>query len=453
MEQHGFGVRRSRPGSGRQGEPGQLLVLGADRPLRLDAQPVWPVHGQCLPFRALGQPCRGAPAIQLDAGRAIVQACTFMQDGKHVQVGAQVRSALLTSNQAMGGFEFENSAGPRVQAFANEVDPLDVVPGARAHYRLKVGAVGDDGYLRRWHGRENRGTADAPRPCAWSEPTSQLVLPVLIDQPYRLTVELEVPIHAQTPRRASIWTTNVWPPSRPTAGCWRRNCLPRRAVKWCSNCAAEVGFPALSCRIPRTTGLWASLSSPSACEPRTRRNRYSTSMRGTGRSSESVKVNLLSTRYSRTDRIASAFCLPSHFHQTFYGHWRVSKYSCSSAAAWKIPFTPTSSLGVFQTAFAARRGRSEDKAARSERRPQAARLSPPNGPRSESSVVPADGSLPTSDRLPSKSPPTALRLDPDPTWFSPIARGVIQSPQSTRGKQVACALRDEANALLIVART
>ena len=47
---------------------------------------VGPVHGQRLPFRRLGQPRQRAPAIQLDAGKAIVQGCTFAKEGTHVCV-------------------------------------------------------------------------------------------------------------------------------------------------------------------------------------------------------------------------------------------------------------------------------------------------------------------------------------------------------------------------------
>ena len=64
-------------------------------------------------------------AIQLDAGKAIVQGCTFARKGIHVQAAKEVRSALLTSNQAEGGFQVDNRAGKRLQTFANEEAPDD----------------------------------------------------------------------------------------------------------------------------------------------------------------------------------------------------------------------------------------------------------------------------------------------------------------------------------------
>jgi hypothetical protein len=63
---------------------------------------------------------KGAPAIQLDAGKAIVEACTFAKKGTHVRVGKDAASCLAVANQAQGGFHVENEAGERLQAVANE---------------------------------------------------------------------------------------------------------------------------------------------------------------------------------------------------------------------------------------------------------------------------------------------------------------------------------------------
>jgi hypothetical protein len=64
----------------------------------------------------------GSPAIQLDAGKAIVQGCTFSQTNLHVQVGSNVTSAILTANQAAGGLRVENHIGKRAQMGLNEGD-------------------------------------------------------------------------------------------------------------------------------------------------------------------------------------------------------------------------------------------------------------------------------------------------------------------------------------------
>jgi hypothetical protein len=62
----------------------------------------------------------GSAAIQLDAGKAIVQGCTFAQKGVDVRVGSNVVSAILTANQATGGFQVNNEAGQHAQMGLNE---------------------------------------------------------------------------------------------------------------------------------------------------------------------------------------------------------------------------------------------------------------------------------------------------------------------------------------------
>jgi hypothetical protein len=146
----------------------------------------WDNHGQ------------GAPAIQLDAGKAMVQGCTFSLEGIHVQAGEKLRSAILTGNQALGGFRADNRAGVRVQMLANETDPLEATPEARSHYRIHVGALGDGQYLRQFNGRERRGSGVVRRPMRWSTAASTLDLPVAAGKPYEIAIELAVPKEAES---------------------------------------------------------------------------------------------------------------------------------------------------------------------------------------------------------------------------------------------------------------
>lgn len=134
---------------------------------------------------------KGSPAIQLDAGRAIVQGCTFLQDAVAVEVGPEVTSAIFFGNQAVGGFQVENSAGDKAQISLNEPDPIRWTPEARAHYRITVGAVGDGRYLRGFHGPER-----SDRPFRWSSENAMLILPVLRGKPATVTVDLSVPAQA-----------------------------------------------------------------------------------------------------------------------------------------------------------------------------------------------------------------------------------------------------------------
>jgi hypothetical protein len=135
--------------------------------------------------------CRnaGSPAIQLDAGRAIVQGCTFGEERLCVRVGSNVVSAILTANQAIGGFIADNQAGGHAQIALNEKEtPFIWTPEMSSHYRIRVG-VGDRHYLRNWHGRE--GATD--KQWRWSTADSQLVLPVSPNEPYKLLLDADVP--------------------------------------------------------------------------------------------------------------------------------------------------------------------------------------------------------------------------------------------------------------------
>ncbi len=62
----------------------------------------------------------GSPALQLDAGKAILQGNTFGAGRHHVHVGPQVQSALISGNQGEQGVEINNHAGKRLQSMMNE---------------------------------------------------------------------------------------------------------------------------------------------------------------------------------------------------------------------------------------------------------------------------------------------------------------------------------------------
>ncbi|MCS6777377.1 MAG: glycoside hydrolase family 55 protein [Chthonomonadaceae bacterium] len=141
----------------------------------------------------------GSPALQLDAGRVIVQGCTFQHEGVCAQIGAQVVSAVLTGNQATGGFRVENRAGRRTVALANEPEPFALTAAMKRHYRIQVGASGDARYLRGWHAPESLPEGQPHLSMRWSSDRSALLLPVLPDRPYVLTLELTVPPQAVSP--------------------------------------------------------------------------------------------------------------------------------------------------------------------------------------------------------------------------------------------------------------
>ncbi len=137
---------------------------------------------------------RGSPAIQVDAGKAIVQGCTFGQENLHVEVGAKAVSALLMANQATGGFRVRNHAGKRTQLALNETDPIQWTREARLNYRLTIGEAGDGRYVLGWHGREGQA-----RPFRWTMPGARLVLPAVSGKRYSISLETNVSPAAISP--------------------------------------------------------------------------------------------------------------------------------------------------------------------------------------------------------------------------------------------------------------
>jgi hypothetical protein len=129
----------------------------------------------------------------LEAGRAIVQACTFNQSKIEVTVAANVVSSILTANQAEGGFRVRNHADKRTQMAFNEEDTIEWSAETRSHYQVTLGARGDARYLEGWQGPKK-----ANGPFRWSGATSRLLLPVLRGKSYVLSRELSVPAQARS---------------------------------------------------------------------------------------------------------------------------------------------------------------------------------------------------------------------------------------------------------------
>ncbi len=136
----------------------------------------------------------GSPAIQLDAGRALVQGSTFSRSKLHVAVGSNVVSAILSGNQAEDGFRVKNRAGKRVQIGLNDEDSFSLPAEARQHYEIAVGRSGDARFLENWHDGERVGGA-----WRWSRGRSRLILPCPKGAPIAVELDLNVPAKARSP--------------------------------------------------------------------------------------------------------------------------------------------------------------------------------------------------------------------------------------------------------------
>ncbi|MCL4215500.1 MAG: hypothetical protein KJ052_00620, partial [Candidatus Hydrogenedentes bacterium] len=138
----------------------------------------------------------GAPAIQLDRGKAILQGNTFGPGDVHVLVGEAMRSTIIMGNQADGGLSVENRAGGKTQLVANEANPVQWTTEALSFYRVDIGASGDRPYVREWHGPERAPEWPEGGNKRWSTGESVLRLPVKSGVAYTIELDLNIPAPA-----------------------------------------------------------------------------------------------------------------------------------------------------------------------------------------------------------------------------------------------------------------
>lgn len=146
---------------------------------------------------------RGAAAVRLDAGRAILQGNTFRDGNVHIRIAEQVVSAIIMGNQAEGGVEVDNAAGDRTQRVANETFSLNWPDTALQQYRLDIGTVGDRPFISHWHSCEGAHPwEDEDVTKRWSYPEALLKLPVQPGVRYRVALDLHMPEYALDPDNA-----------------------------------------------------------------------------------------------------------------------------------------------------------------------------------------------------------------------------------------------------------
>lgn len=163
-----------------------------DRCIWSRAEECWVTADACG-FNTWDVGARGAPAVQADGGRLIVQSSSFRRDGLDVLVGKNVISAILMGNQAEGGFSVDNHADARTQLVANETDSIPWTKDALRHYRIDVGATGSSRYLAGFHGPERAAEWTDGGTKQWSTHESQFILPVARRTAYTLTLDVFLP--------------------------------------------------------------------------------------------------------------------------------------------------------------------------------------------------------------------------------------------------------------------
>lgn len=134
----------------------------------------------------------GSPAVQVDAGSAIVQGNTFAGGGLELAVGERASSVIAFGNQAVDGFSAANGAGARLQEALNQPDPFGWTPERLAAYVIDVGHPRSAAFLKGWVWPAWAGEET----WLWSGPESRLRLPVVAGSGYTLQLDVDIPEHA-----------------------------------------------------------------------------------------------------------------------------------------------------------------------------------------------------------------------------------------------------------------
>ena len=142
---------------------------------------------------------QGSPAIYLEAGKAIVQGCTFAQEGTNVLVGEGVRRPFSWATRATAdsastiGAHFLRGRGQRKESGGN-------FPRCEIALSNRCGRRRRRFFLSGWHGREPAAADTVAAGMRWSAAVSRLDLPVLANRPYRIAIRVSVPKQAVSPK-------------------------------------------------------------------------------------------------------------------------------------------------------------------------------------------------------------------------------------------------------------
>jgi len=135
--------------------------------------------------------------IVAKAGHLSVNSCSFRERGNAVVLRRGTRAAIVTGCLQPGGLQVDNGIGTRAQISLNE-QPEIYSPSMLEHYRIQIGADGDDAFIREgWYGPESATGDQLPSTikmsvdsARWTNGEATVVLPVNSGQAYNATVWL-----------------------------------------------------------------------------------------------------------------------------------------------------------------------------------------------------------------------------------------------------------------------
>jgi hypothetical protein len=159
------------------------------------------------------------PLVVAKSGRVQVQNSTFATAHPSVELGPDVKHAIIRGNNGMTGVRVINNARKAIIA-DNEEDPVDWPDSSRDHFRVHIGLPEAARYLAGWYGSDpgNEWT-DGGGPKRWSQPEAFITLPVKAGTEYTVLLDAQVPEHAADPGNGLyLGDTLVVPLDKPFTG-------------------------------------------------------------------------------------------------------------------------------------------------------------------------------------------------------------------------------------------
>lgn len=158
------------------------------------------------------------PLVLVRSGRLQLQNSTFGTGQPAVELGPDVKHAIVRGNNGIAGVRIINHAR-RTIISDNEEDPVAWTDDARGHYQLDIGAEGDSRYLTAWNGPEPAAEWEGGGTKRWSSDGSLLELPIRPKTAYSITIDAQVPPAAVDPAGGLyVGDTCVMPLNKPGTG-------------------------------------------------------------------------------------------------------------------------------------------------------------------------------------------------------------------------------------------
>ena len=133
------------------------------------------------------------PAITLKKGNVIIQGNTFNDKPKHISIGKDVNSAIITGNMAIDALNIDNNIGNKAQIALNK--PGNPLPTGNEliSYILILGKDLDTKYVKNFYPAEAGGEFKEKDRKRWSSGDAKIILPVKKNTKYNVSFQIYMP--------------------------------------------------------------------------------------------------------------------------------------------------------------------------------------------------------------------------------------------------------------------